>query len=44
MIIKIIAIGLFIGLILLLAGKEAKRNDKYNQITESEDIEDEYNH
>ena len=44
MIIKIIAIGLFIGFILLLAGKESKKNDKYNQIPKSEEKEDEYNH
>ena len=44
MIIKIIVIGILIGLILLLAGKDSKRNNKYNQITESEDVEDEYNY
>lgn len=40
MIIQIIAIGFFIGFILLLMGRESKRNDVYNQIKDSNESED----
>lgn len=39
MILKIIAIVVFIGVVLFIAAKESKRNDKYNQTK----LEDEKN-
>lgn len=36
MMLKLIAIGVFVGFILFLASRESKRNDVYNQ-TKSED-------
>lgn len=39
MITAIIGIGFFIGFILLLMGKDSKRNDEYNQIKESNEEE-----